>query len=146
MLFRSRSTTTTPAKSPLSTTNCAGAAPPDGEQHRPLVRRDGDYEDFLEATDGGVREKTVVKKAAPPRKPKGPRTVTPEERRVKELEAEITAKEETIAALEAELADASVRADHQLLSQTARAHSQRQEELAMLMREWEAAATAAANG
>mgnify|MGYP003348165958 CR=1 FL=1 len=48
--------------------------------------------------------------------------------------------------LEAELADASVRADHQLLSQTARAHSQRQEELAMLMREWEAAATAAANG
>ena len=42
-----------------------------------LVRRDGDYEDFLAATDGGVREKTVVKKA-PPRKPKGPRQVTPE--------------------------------------------------------------------
>jgi predicted RNase H-like nuclease (RuvC/YqgF family) len=109
------------------------------------VRRDGDYEDFLEATDGGVREKTVVKKAAP-RKPKGPRTVTPEERRVKELEAEITAKEETIAALEDELADASVRADHQLFVQTAKAHSQRQEELQQLLKEWETAAANATSG
>ena len=111
-----------------------------------LVRRDGDYEDFLEATDGGVREKTVVKKAAPPRKPKGPRTVTPEERRVKELEAEITAKEATIAALEDELADASVRADHQLFVQTAKAHSQRQEELQQLLKEWETAAANATSG
>ena len=112
-----------------------------------LVRRDGDYEDFLAATDGGVREKTVVKKAAAtPRKPKGPRTLTPEEKRVKELEAEITAKEETIAALEAELADASVRADHQLFVQTAKAHSQRQEELQQLLKEWETAAADTASG
>ena len=112
-----------------------------------LVRRPGDYEDFLAATEGGVREKTVVRKEpAAPKRQKGPKRLSPEEQRVKELEAEIAAKEEAIAALEAELADASVRADHQLLSQTARAHSQRQEELAMLMREWEAAATAAANG
>jgi hypothetical protein len=37
-----------------------------------------------------------------------------------------------------------VRADHQLFAQTARAHSQRQEELKQLMRAWEAAETAAA--
>ena len=87
-----------------------------------------------------------MKKAAPPRKPKGPRAITPEERRVKELEAEITAKEETIAALEDELADASVRADHQLFVQTAKAHSQRQEELQQLLKEWEAAAANATSG
>ena len=72
--------------------------------------------------------------------------MTPEERRVKELEAEIAAKEETIAALEDELADASVRADHQLFVQTAKAHSQRQEELQQLLREWETAATNATSG
>jgi uncharacterized coiled-coil protein SlyX len=70
--------------------------------------------------------------------------LTPEQQRVRELEAEVAAKEGTIAALEAELADASVRADHQLFAQTARAHSQRQEELKQLMRAWEAAETAAA--
>jgi ATPase subunit of ABC transporter with duplicated ATPase domains len=115
-----------------------------------LVRRDGDYEDFLAATDGGVREKTVKKTNAPTaatkaKKAKGPTKLTPEQQRVRELEAEVAAKEETIAALEAELADASVRADHQLFGQTAKAHSQRQEELRQLMREWEAAEIAAAS-
>jgi ATP-binding cassette subfamily F protein 3 len=113
-----------------------------------LVRRDGDYEDFLAATDGGVREKTVKKttaQAAKPKKAKGPTKLTPEQQRVRELEAEVAAKEETIAALEAELADASVRADHQLFGQTAKAHSQRQEELRQLMKEWEAAEIAAAS-
>jgi ATP-binding cassette subfamily F protein 3 len=114
-----------------------------------LVRRDGDYEDFLAATDGGVREKTVKKTNAPApakaKKPKGPTKLTPEQQRVRELEAEVAAKEETIAALEAELADASVRADHQLFGQTAKAHSQRQEELRQLMKEWEAAEIAAAS-
>ena len=110
-----------------------------------LIRRDGDYEDFLAATAGGVREKTVKKSAPAAPKPKrGPTKLTPEQQRVRELEAEVAAKEGTIAALEAELADASVRADHQLFAQTARAHSQRQEELKQLMRAWEAAETAAA--
>jgi ATP-binding cassette subfamily F protein 3 len=108
-----------------------------------LVRRDGDYNDYLAATAGGVREKTVVKARPKADKPPRRRQPTAEERRVRELEAEIAAKEDSIAALEAELADASVRADHQLLSQTARAHSQRQEELQQLLREWEEAATAA---
>ena len=113
-----------------------------------LVRRDGDYEDFLAATGGGVREKTVTKtnaSAAKPKKPKGPTKLTPQQQRVRELEAEVAAKEETIAALEAELADASVRANHQLFGQTAKAHSQRQEELRQLMKEWEAAEIAAAS-
>jgi phage antirepressor YoqD-like protein len=97
-----------------------------------------------------VREKTVKKTNAPTaatkaKKPKGPTKLTPEQQRVRELEAEVAAKEETIAALEAELADASVRADHQLFGQTAKAHSQRQEELRQLMREWEAAEIAAAS-
>ncbi len=113
-----------------------------------LVRRDGDYEDFLAATDGGVREKTV-KKAAPASKSKRTPKTTPEMRRAKELAAEVSAKEDAIAQLEEELADASVRADHQLFAQTAKAHSQRQEELRLLMREWEeaeAAAMRSANG
>jgi len=113
-----------------------------------LVRRDGDYEDFLAATDGGVREKTV-KKAAPAAKPARRPKATPEMRRAKELAAEVSAKEDAIAQLEAELADASVRADHQLFAQTAKAHSQRQEELRLLMRDWEeaeAAAMRSANG
>ena len=113
-----------------------------------LVRRDGDYEDFLAATDGGVREKTV-KKAAPAPKPRRTPKTTPEMRRAKELAAEVSAKEDAIAQLEEELADASVRADHQLFAQTAKAHSQRQEELRLLMREWEeaeAAAMRSANG
>jgi ABC-type glutathione transport system ATPase component len=113
-----------------------------------LVRRDGDYEDFLVATDGGVREKTV-KKAAPAPKPARRPKATPEMRRAKELAAEVSAKEDAIAQLEAELADASVRADHQLFAQTAKAHSQRQEELRLLMRYWEeaeAAAMRSANG
>ncbi|MFM7553221.1 MAG: ABC-F family ATP-binding cassette domain-containing protein [Actinomycetota bacterium] len=113
-----------------------------------LVRRDGDYEDFLAATDGGVREKTV-KKAAPTAKPARRPKATPEMRRAKELAAEVSAKEDAIAQLEAELADASVRADHQLFAQTAKAHSQRQEELRLLMRDWEeaeAAAMRSANG
>ncbi len=113
-----------------------------------LVRRDGDYEDFLSATDGGVREKTV-KKAAPAPRPKRTPKTTPEMRRAKELAAEVSAKEDAITQLEAELADASVRTDHQLFAQTAKAHSQRQEELRLLMREWEeaeAAAMRSANG
>ena len=113
-----------------------------------LVRRDGDYEDFLAATDGGVREKTVKKAAPAPRPRRTPKT-TPEMRRAKELAAEVSAKEDAIAQLEEELADASVRADHQLFAQTAKAHSQRQEELRLLMREWEeaeAAAMRSANG
>ena len=113
-----------------------------------LVHRDGDYEDFLAATDGGVREKTV-KKAAPAPKPRRTPKTTPEMRRAKELAAEVSAKEDAIAQLEEELADASVRADHQLFAQTAKAHSQRQEELRLLMREWEeaeAAAMRSANG
>ena len=113
-----------------------------------LVRRDGDYEDFLAATDGGVREKTVKKAPAAPKPARRPKT-TPEMRRAKELAAEVSAKEDAIAQLEAELADASVRADHQLFAQTAKAHSQRQEELRLLMRDWEeaeAAAMRSANG
>ncbi|MGA0122268.1 MAG: ABC-F family ATP-binding cassette domain-containing protein [Gaiellales bacterium] len=113
-----------------------------------LVRRDGDYEDFLAATDGGVREKTVKKAAAAPKPRRAPK-VTPEMRRARELAAEVSAKEDVIAQLEAELADASVRADHQLFAQTAKAHSQRQEELRLLLRDWEEAedaATRSANG
>ena len=62
---------------------------------------------------------------------------------MREIGAEIAAKEQTIAALEAELEDASVRTDHQLFIQTAKAHSQRQEELKALMKDWEAAEIAA---
>ena len=112
-----------------------------------LVRRDGDYNDFIAATAGGVHTKTVKKvatTAAPPKKRNAPK-VTPEQKRVREIEAEITAKEQTIAALEAELEDASVRADHQLFIQTAKAHSQRQEELKALMKDWEAAEIAASS-
>lgn len=112
-----------------------------------LVRRDGDYNDFIAATAGGVHTKTVKKvatAAAAPKKRNAPKT-TPEQKRVREIEAEIAAKEQTIAALEAELEDASVRADHQLFIQTAKAHSQRREELKALMKDWEAAEIAASS-
>ncbi len=110
-----------------------------------LVRRDGDYNDFVAATAGGVHTKTIKKSTPSLSKQKSAPKVTPEQRRVREIEAEISAKEDTIAALETELADASVRADHQLFILTAKAHSQRQEELKALMRQWEAAETAALN-
>jgi len=112
-----------------------------------LVRRDGDYNDFVAATAGGVHTKTTKTKKSTPSEPKqksAPK-VTPEQRRVREIEAEVSAKEDTITALETELADASVRADHQLFIQTAKAHSQRQEELKALLKQWEAAETAALN-
>jgi hypothetical protein len=62
---------------------------------------------------------------------------------VLDLEARIDATEQAVAALEAELTDASVRQDHALLEATARAHRERQEELAWLLREWEEAGAAA---
>ena len=112
-------------------------------EHGTLVRREGDYNDFVDATINAPITKAVKKVESAP-KPKSRPKSTPEQKLVRELEAQISAKEQTIAALEAELADASVRADHQLFGQTAKAHSQRQEELKALMREWEAAETAAA--
>ena len=108
-----------------------------------LVRREGDYNDFLSAITTANAKPIKKKVAAAAKQPRAVSKATPEQKRARQIEVEIASKERTITALEAELTDASVRADHTLFVQTAKAHSQRQEELSSLMRQWEDAELAA---
>jgi ATP-binding cassette subfamily F protein 3 len=111
-----------------------------------LVRRDGDYNDFVRATTAAPAPVEHAPKR-PARAARGGRPSSSRlKRRVLELEAKIDVTEQAIVTLEGELADASVRQDRDLLEATARAHRERQEELAWLLREWEEAGAAAEAG
>ncbi len=112
-------------------------------EHGTLVRRDGDYNDFLRATAPPEVPERVPSTPTPPQRSKRGPSASRLRRRVLDLAAEIEVAERAVADLEAELADASVLQDPDLLAATARAHGERRADLDRLLAEWERAGAAA---
>jgi ATP-binding cassette subfamily F protein 3 len=123
---------------------------------RHLVLRIGDYNDLLAARERETAPPPPPAAKPPPKpRPARPKPVAapaPRERgrpsqrvarRIAQLEDRITTLESELATLERDLADPAVLADRDLLAHAGSEHRAKQEELAWLMREWEAAAESA---
>ncbi len=120
-----------------------------------LVRREGDYGAYIAslatARSGPPPAPEAPSKPKPKPKPearveaapRGPRVSQRVARRIAAVEKQIAASEESLSAIEADLADPAVLADRDLLADAAERHRAEQETLAWLMREWEEVSTAA---